>query len=347
MNVSWCRRNPHLASIPRGIPRRTPAPGNAERGPRRSFTCVWSCLLFVLVPVPARPRHPSPFLLPLSPQTAEPGLWVRPSGRKQLPAAFPAQRSWASRGRTRALPTRLGSSWVCPVGAGLASSRHFLLTVAPWDTTCLSLPNPRASPRRGGDSQPRRQGGSHLCQRPATLHEGEAGGCPASFSRRSAGPCTLGSLRDPEKRRGRGEGHGWVAPATAAAPVPWALGLPPPRDRPSVWHGEVAWHVPCPHFLAWSRGGGGAGGARGRCTFSGHHILGHFGGGAARGRDKWFRSRQPPFRQRTPGKRMFSSKTNADVPRFNHIYRNFLRPAEDSVPGGLDGFKPSLQTLWS
>lgn len=26
-------------------------------------------------------------------------LWVRPSGRKQLPAAFPAQRSWASRGR--------------------------------------------------------------------------------------------------------------------------------------------------------------------------------------------------------------------------------------------------------
>lgn len=152
-----------------------------------------------------------------------------PPGVSSFPQPSPPRGAGPPGAGTRALPTRLGSSWVCPVGAGPGLSRHFLLMVAPCDTTCLSLPHPRARPRRGGDSQPRRQGGSHLCQRPATLHEGEAGGCPASFSRRSAGPCTLGSLRDPEKRRGRGEGHGWVAPATAAAPVPWALGLPPPR----------------------------------------------------------------------------------------------------------------------
>lgn len=49
----------------------------------------------------------------------------------------------------RALPTRLGSSWVCPVGARPASSRHFLLMVAPWDTTCLS---PTLAPTPSGEA---------------------------------------------------------------------------------------------------------------------------------------------------------------------------------------------------
>lgn len=196
-------------------------------------------------------------------------------------------------------------------------SCSFLITVAPCDTA-LPLPTP------GGETTSRPVAKvCHLCQRPRTFHQGEAGGCPGSSSRHTAGPCRLGSSRDPEKGP-----RAWLQPRPPAS-VPWDLGLLPPRDRPSAWHWEAAWHILCPHFLTWSRRAGWGGVSRVDAYFpatiskaflvtwqpvGGTHVSG---------------SLQHQFHQRIPGKRTFRSKTNVNMPRFNKIYMNFLRPAED------------------